>query len=72
MLDRVLAGGPAALAGLQPGDVLAELDGRVAPSRPAGLWSLLHGREEAAFGFERGGRSWQQRLTRATFFPLLA
>ncbi len=71
MLDRVLQGGPAERAGLQPGDLLAGLDGGLAPTAPAVLWGALHGRDDAMFELERDSRRWQARLARAVFFPLL-
>lgn len=69
VLDRVLADGPAARAGLLAGDLLLEVDGRPAPARPAGLWAWLHGRDSARFGLQRGDRVWQQTLVRSVFLP---
>lgn len=71
VLDQVLAGGPAARAGLLPGDTVVGVDGQPLPAEPVALWGRLHGHDSAVFEFERDSRHWQVRLTRARFLPLL-
>lgn len=72
VLDRVLEGGPAAQAGLQPGDTVRSADGRTVSAAPAVLWAHLHERDDALFDMERDGAKWRVRLARSTFYPSLA
>lgn len=66
----VLESGPAAAAGIRPGDRLLAVDGE-ASGAVAALWSSLAARDEAEFRFAVAGGERTVRLQRPAFFPRL-
>ncbi|WP_447037782.1 S41 family peptidase [Streptomyces sp. DSM 118878] len=68
-VSRVREGGPAALAGIRPGDRLRSVDGRRVTGRPVTeTVSLLRGDRAGTpveLGLERGTRAWNETLRRA-------
>jgi membrane-associated protease RseP (regulator of RpoE activity) len=71
-VGAVIDGGPAATAGLRPGDRLLRIDGRSFEQRPAHeVWQALDGVDGAAFEWQRGSGAWQTVLRRERFFPRL-
>jgi len=72
-IGAVIDGGPAAAAGLRPGDRLLNVDGRSVEQRPAHeVWQALEGVDSAAFEWQRGTAAARQTvLRRERFFPRL-
>ncbi len=67
--QQVLAGSPAAAAGVRAGDLLLALDGTPLPQpTPAAAWGRLRGVAEAVFEWQRGNASRTTRLRRERFF----
>jgi len=71
VIGSVFDGGPAAIAGLKPGDRIVGIDAAPAPDSAAKCWRLLRGRGETALLLDRGGVPVQATLRRASFFPAL-
>lgn len=71
VVGSVFDGGPAALAGIKPGDRIASIDEVPAPDSAAKCWRQLRGRADAALILDRGGQRVQATLRRASFFPAL-
>jgi hypothetical protein len=72
-VGAVIDGGPAATAGVGPGDALHAIDGSdVRTGTPAQAWNLLARRDAADFEFAaRDAAPRRVRLERQRFFPLL-
>ena len=69
VVQQVLAGGPAAAAGVRAGDLLLALDGTPLPQpTPPAAWGRLRGVAEAVFGWQRGDAPRTTRLRRERFF----
>ncbi|HEY6133283.1 MAG TPA: aspartyl protease family protein [Rubrivivax sp.] len=69
VIGSVFDGGPAALAGLRPGDRIVSTDNVAAPDSAARFWRALRGRNEAALVLDRSGSPVRATLQRASFFP---
>jgi hypothetical protein len=71
-ISAVIESGPAAAAGLQPGDQVQAIDGADARQWSAAqAWAALAGRDMAQMQVFRGAASQRVELRRARFFPLL-
>ena len=72
-VGAVIEGGPAAAAGIAPGDAVHDIDGSdVRTWSPAQAWQVLAGRATAIFEFAtRDSAPRRVRLDRQRFFPLL-
>jgi predicted aspartyl protease len=71
VVGSVFDAGPAALAGINPGDRIVSIDKVPAPDSAAKCWRHLRGRAEAVLLLDRGGQRVEVTLRRASFFPAL-
>jgi C-terminal processing protease CtpA/Prc len=73
-IGAVIDGGPAAAAGLRPGDRLLRIDEHVFGQRAAHeVWQALDGVDSAQFEWQRGAETpLRTTLRRERFFPRLA
>lgn len=68
---HVFAGGPAAEAGLRPGDTVVAIDGAPAPPEAADADARLRGRGQVTLTLARDGGTVTATLARRWFLPLL-
>lgn len=70
VIEAIIEGGPAARAGVEPGDRIVAIDGTDSRGWSAAqAWQALAGRERAEFELLRGGATRRLDLERARFFP---